>query len=65
MSASATISDPHYRLARIVVPASTATITNSMITSLRELANPRSKRVVAPRPNVTNDAGLSLTSSNA
>ena len=65
VSASATISDPHYRLARIVVPANTATITNLMITSLRELANPRSKRVVAPRPNVTGDAGLSLTSSNA
>lgn len=34
---------PAYALARIDIPASTTTITNSMITDLRDLASPRSK----------------------
>ena len=49
-------------LAMIEQPANTATITQSMITDLREIANPREKPVVIPRPNVTADAGMELTS---
>lgn len=52
-------------LAKIVVPANTATITNSMITSLREMSNPREKNLVLPRPNVTGDTGLELKSKSA
>ena len=44
---SETVPHPHYVLAEIVVPASTATITNGMITSRREVANP--KVLVVPR----------------
>ena len=40
VSASATVTDPHYVLADVTVPASTATITGSMITDVREVANP-------------------------
>lgn len=65
VSASAAITDPHIVLADVVVPASTATVTNGMITSRRELANPRSKRVVLSRPNVTGDAGMTLDSASA
>lgn len=56
VSDSATITDPHYRLARVVVPASTATVTASMITDLRNVANPviGAPRTLA-RPRVTND----------
>ena len=39
-----------YRLARINIPANTQTITQAMITDLREVANPREKRVRFPRP---------------
>lgn len=39
---NSTIDYPHELLAEVVVPASTATITNGMITSLREVALPRS-----------------------
>lgn len=38
---SSSVAHPHYVLAEIVVPASTATITNGMITSRRELAVPK------------------------
>lgn len=38
-----------YRLARIDIPASTATITQDMITDLREVANPRTLDVWRPR----------------
>lgn len=44
-----------YRLARIDIPASTATITQSMITDLREVANPRVHDVWRPRALVTAD----------
>lgn len=44
-----------YRLARIDIPASTATITQAMITDLREVANPRSERVLHARPRVQDD----------
>lgn len=36
-------------LARIDIPASTGTITNAMITDLRDLANPRSERQIVSR----------------
>ncbi|MGN6037257.1 hypothetical protein ACP6NG_17955 [Brevibacterium casei] len=42
-------------LAKITVPANTATITNAMITSLRELSNPRFKDEWFPRPTVNKD----------
>lgn len=35
---------PFIPLAKIVLPANTATITNAMITDLRQMANPRTKR---------------------
>lgn len=38
---------PYYALARIDIPANTTTITNSMITDLRRLANPRRQRDVS------------------
>lgn len=38
-----------YRLAKVVIPASTATITQAMITDLREVANPRTLDVWRPR----------------
>lgn len=44
-----------YPLAKIVVPANTATITNSMITSLRELSNPRRETVTYSRPRIWED----------
>ncbi|MCQ9367947.1 hypothetical protein NQ036_06775 [Brevibacterium sp. 91QC2O2] len=39
---------PHVPLAKVVQPANTATITNSMITDLREVAVPRTKTVEYP-----------------
>lgn len=36
---------PYIALAKIVLPASTATVTNAMITDLRKLVQPRSERV--------------------
>lgn len=52
-----------YRLARIDIPASTATITQAMITDLREVAIPRREEVVFGRPRVLGDghAGTALT----
>ncbi|GAA1361358.1 hypothetical protein [Brevibacterium luteolum] len=41
---------PYVPLAKIVQPANTATITNEMITDVREVANPREKTVRFPRP---------------
>lgn len=41
---------PYLLLARINQPASTATITNAMITDLREVANPKEKIVNRSRP---------------
>lgn len=46
---------PFVPLAKIVVPANTATITQSMITDLRELANPRFQDIWIPRPTVNRD----------
>lgn len=53
---------PAIALAKITIPASTATITDAMITNLRKLAQPRTDVVNVPRPNVTNDAGMTLGS---
>ena len=47
---STTITDPHLKLASVVVPASTATIINSMITSMRDLAQPKMLTVNRSRP---------------
>jgi hypothetical protein len=54
---SAEVSDPHYVLAEITVPASTATITNAMITSRRKLALPKREQLMFGRPRVTADNG--------
>jgi hypothetical protein len=47
---------PYYALARIAIPANTTTITNSMITDLRRLANPRNyqRMFVSPAGTYTN-----------
>lgn len=53
---------PYLLLAKIVQPASTATITNSMITDLREVANPKEKIVNRSRPlNLDNVETLTQT----
>src|SRR5699024_8015547 len=64
VSQSATIADPHLKLASVVVPASTVTITNSMITSLREVANPIVGQFTFARPRISEDDGnqIKLTS---
>ncbi|WIC90167.1 minor tail protein [Arthrobacter phage VroomVroom] len=51
---------PFVPLAKIVQPASTGTITQAMITDLREVANPREKSIVRPNAIVASDTGLSL-----
>lgn len=45
-----------YPLAKISVPANTATITNSMIKDLRELSNPRRETVTFSRPRIADDS---------
>lgn len=53
---------PYLLLARINQPASTATITNAMITDLREVANPKEKIVNRSRPlNLTDVETLTQT----
>lgn len=52
---------PGIALAKITIPASTATITQEMIEDLREMANPRSLEVLRVRPSLMGDAGLTLT----
>lgn len=44
-------------LAKIVQPANTAAITNTMITDMRTVANPRRETVTLGRPSVRADAG--------
>lgn len=58
---------PHIVLAKIVMPANATTVTNAMITDMRELANPREKQVMYPRPTLTSDpaAGMLLTATAA
>jgi len=51
VSSSATAAPAGYTaipLARIDIPASTATITSSMLTDLRQVANPRRERILTP-----------------
>lgn len=56
---------PYILLAIINQPASTATITNAMIEDARVVANPRVLEVPVPRPIITGDTGLELTSRSA
>lgn len=44
---------PAILLTRVTIPANTGTITNAMITDLREVANPQSKTVIRSRATVT------------
>lgn len=48
---------PYLLLAKIVQPASTATITNAMITDMRELAMPKRLPLTFARPRVLEDQG--------
>jgi len=57
---SANISDPHYVLAEVNVPKSTATITNAMITSKRKLAQPKREQLMFGRPRVAEDESRNL-----
>lgn len=59
------LSYPAVLLAKVTIPASTATITKSMITDLREVAIPRTKELVFPRPAVVGSSGLVLNSRDA
>ncbi len=43
------IAYPYVPLAKITIPASTGTITPAMISDLRQVANPRTKRVLRPK----------------
>jgi hypothetical protein len=54
------ITYPHMVLARIDQPANTATITQAMITDLREVAVPRSLDIVRANPTIYTDTGLTL-----
>lgn len=47
---------PEHLLAKIVVPPNTSVITNSMITDMRELANPKRETYVFARPRVAADS---------
>lgn len=60
--ASLPTSYPHVALAKIVQPAgNTAGIQQSMVTDLRVMANPRTKRYVRGIPAVSDDTGMTLT----
>lgn len=58
----ASVTDPFVVLAKITIPASTATITNAMITDLRNLAVQQSKTNSVMNPIVAGDQGLTLNS---
>lgn len=53
---------PYVKIATIAQPASTATITQGMITDERVLAAPRERTFTINRPAVTGDTGMTLTS---
>lgn len=55
---------PHVVLAKIVQPPSTGTIEQSMITDLRQLANPREKTNLRIHPHIATDTGLNLTATS-
>src|SRR5699024_9791785 len=56
---------PAIPLARITLPASTGTITNSMITNLRDIAIPRKERHLFVRPLVQGDGVRRLAAEDA
>ena len=59
---------PAVALAKVPIPASTATITSAMITDLREMANPRVQSQIETRPNWSGDdigRNLELTTRTA
>src|SRR5699024_6898602 len=56
----ANISDPHYVLAEVNVPKSTATITNAMITSKQKLEQPKREQLMFGRPRVAEDESRNL-----
>lgn len=64
VSQSATIVHPHYILADVVVPASTATITGAMITDRREVANPVVGQFTFSRPRIMEDDGKQIKLTN-
>ena len=51
---------PYLLLAKIVQPASTATITGAMITDMRTVANPRKDWGIYARPRVDSDGGAQV-----
>lgn len=55
------VTDPFIQLAKIALPANTATITAGMITDLRDVANPRSESHLIANPVVSGDNGLTFT----
>lgn len=56
---------PEIRIAKIVIPPQTSTITNAMITDLRVLANPKREEVIFGRPRISDDeVGSTLRASN-
>lgn len=61
VSSVANLTYPAIVLARLDIPASTATVTQAMITDLRRMANPRSLEVLRAAPTVTGDSGLTLS----
>lgn len=67
VSSISKLSYPHVPLAKISQPANTGTITNSMITDIREVAIPRHDWAIFARPRVVadNSAGMNLTVTNA
>lgn len=50
------IAYPHVALAKITIPASTGTITPAMITDLRQVANPRTQRVLRVNAMITSES---------
>lgn len=53
---------PYVPLVKLVQPANTATITNAMLTDIRQMANPVPKIVNRSKPSVTSGAGMKLSS---
>ena len=52
---------PYLLLAKIVQPASTATITGAMITDMRTIANPRKDHSIFARPRIREDDGTQMS----
>lgn len=62
--ALSSVTDPYILLAKIVLPANTAAITNAMITDLRTVANPREQTVIRPITAVATDTNMNLVSAD-